>query len=120
MEKGEDSFKLQHTIYLLAGVMEEISKATLKALADITGETRLDTAISATLKDAVEHRLEIVGNGIKNFEKKYGMGFSEFKKKWNEGKIKNKFSYSVEKDYLEWETLVTRKKRLEEASKWLK
>jgi len=98
----------------------ELSKTTLKVLTDITGETRLENAINSTLKDALEHRMEIVEKGIKNFEKKYGMTFGKFRKRWNEGKIKNKFSYGVEKDYVEWETLDTRKKKLEEASVWLK
>ncbi|MEK6888036.1 MAG: hypothetical protein AABX14_03770 [Candidatus Aenigmatarchaeota archaeon] len=99
--------------------MEELSKTTLKVLTDITGETDIGTAINSTLKDALEHRMELVEKGMKNFEKKYGMNFSEFKKKWHEGKIKNKFSYNVEKEYIEWETLDTRKKRLKEASRWL-
>ena len=98
----------------------EISKATLKALTDITGETKLDVAISSTLRDALEHRMEIVERGIKIFEKKYRTDFSGFKKKWHEDKIKNKFSYSTERDYLEWAMLETRKKKLKEASRWLK
>lgn len=98
----------------------ELSKTTLKVLADISGETRLESAINSTLRDALEHRMEIVEKSIKNFEKKYSMTFAEFKKKWKEGKIKNKFSYGIEKDYIEWETLDTRKKKLEEASAWLK
>lgn len=100
--------------------MEELSKSTLRALADITGETRLETAISSTLRDALEHRIEAVEKGMKSFEKKYEMNFSQFKKNWQEGGIKNKFSHSVEKDYIEWETLATRMKRLKEASRWLK
>ena len=92
----------------------------MKVLTDITGETNLGTAINSTLKDALEHRMSLVEKGMKNLGKKYGMNFSEFNKKWHEGKIKNKFSYNVEKDYIEWETLDTRKKRLKEASRWLK
>ena len=95
-----------------------LSKFTLKVLADITGETVVEKAIGSTLRDALEHRTEMVEKGMKNFEKKYGMKFSEFKKRWN--KMKNRFSYSVERDYIEWETLVTRKKKLKEASRWVK
>lgn len=98
----------------------QLSKTTLKALTDITGEKRLDVAVSSTLRDALEHRLEIVKKDMKKFEKKYGMNFSEFKKRWQKGEIRNKFYYSVERDYIEWETLKTRKKRLKEASRWVK
>jgi len=40
-----------------------------------------------------------------------------------EGRLKGgwkPWTYGVEKDYMEWETLDTRKKKLEEASVWLK
>lgn len=71
----------------------ELSKTTLKALTDITGETKLEVAINSTLRDALEHRMEMIEKDMKNFEKKYRATFSEFKKKWREGKIKDKFSY---------------------------
>lgn len=72
-----------------------------------------------TLKDMIEHRLEKIEKEIKVLEKKYRTNFSEFEKNWKSGKIKSKFSYAVEKDYLEWDSLITRKKKLEQASKWL-
>lgn len=97
----------------------EIPKGTIKILSDITGEPRPDVAIRMTLKDMIEHRLEKIEKEIKGLEKKYRTSFSEFEKNWKSGKIKNKFSYPVEKDYLEWDSLITRKKKLEQASKWL-
>lgn len=97
----------------------EIPKGAIKVLSEITGEPRLDVAIRMTLKDVIEHRLEKIEKGIKELEKKYRTNFSEFEKSWKNGKNKNKFSYAVEKDYLEWDSLITRKKKLEQASKWL-
>jgi len=97
----------------------EIPKGTIKILSDITGEPRLDVAIRMTLRDMIEHRLEKIEKELKELEKKYGANFSEFERNWKGGKIKNKFSYIVEKDYLEWDSLITRKKKLEQASKWL-
>lgn len=40
---------------------------------------------------------------IFTFEARYGMDFNDFKKAWEDGKIKNKHSHQVEKDFMEWE-----------------
>lgn len=90
-----------------------------KILADLTGEPRFDVALRLTAKDAVEHRLEAIRKVIGRFEKKYKMNFKQFKKKWEEGKIGNKYSYEVEKDYWEWEAALTRQKSLEKIKEWL-
>ena len=72
-----------------------------------------------TLKDAAKYRLNEINKRIKRFCDKYKTDFSKFEKLWKEGKIKNKFSYDVEKDYLEWDSLATRKDKLERILKWI-
>jgi len=96
---------------------ELVPKSTLKALTEITGEKRVDLAFSMTVKDVIEHRLEKVNEGINKLEGKYRANFSNFKKLWR--KRKDKFSYELEKDYIEWENLTTRKAKLKRAMKWL-
>ena len=96
-----------------------ISKSTLKILSDITGEPRVDVALHITLKDAIEHRLEKINKEIKRFESEYHGSFEEFEKSWKKGKVEDRYSYKIEKDYWDWEALVTRKKKLEEAFKWV-
>lgn len=98
---------------------ESISKSTAKLLKDITGEADLDLAMRATLKDALEHRLEEIERKEKEFREKYGMEFEKFEESWEDGKIKDKYSYDVESDYWEWEGLKTRRKKIEEALKWV-
>ena len=100
-------------------ITKQIPKQTKKILADITGESRLNVAISMTLKDAAKYRLSEINKRIKKFNEKYKIDFDKFEKLWKEGKIKDKFSYNVEKDYLEWDSLVTRKNKLERILKWM-
>ena len=66
-----------------------------------------------TLKDAAKYRLNEINKRIKKFSDKYKIDFDKFEKLWKGGKIKDKFSYNVEKDYIEWDSLVTRKNKLE-------
>ncbi len=87
-----------------------------KVLMDLTGETHLDIAIKETIKDALEHRLEKLNLEIQKYEDKYKMTFEEFDKKFRREKIANQYSYEVESDYLDWEGMIYRRKRLMEIS----
>lgn len=48
---------------------------------------------------------------IRKFEKKYGMEFKDFKTALRKNEINNKYSYDVERDFWEWEGLITLKNR---------
>lgn len=75
---------------------------------EITGEPRIEIAILELLKDAVEHRIEKIEAELRNLESKYHMTFDEFKNKFNNEEIRDSYSYGVETDYLEWESLINR------------
>lgn len=45
------------------------------------------------------------------FESKYGMDFKGFEKAWGEGRIKNRHSHSVERDFMEWEGFDSERKK---------
>lgn len=94
---------------------EAVSKDTAKLLKDVTGKTHLDSAVRATLQDALHHRLEQIKEEIEALETKYDMEFAAFEEAWEEGNIQNKYSYDVEQDYWKWEELVTREQRIEKA-----
>jgi hypothetical protein len=79
-----------------------------KALLDITGEPKLEIAILEILKDAVEHRIEKIESEIKHFEEKYHLPFEKFKEKFDREEVPEPYSYDAERDYLEWEGLVSR------------
>jgi len=58
-----------------------VTAEDVKILKDLTGEDRLDAAVHMTLKDAVEHKLEKIEDGIKAFERKHGAKFNDFRNK---------------------------------------
>ena len=96
-----------------------IPKVALRALTELTGEPRLDVALLITLRDAIEHRLEKIDAAIREYERKYGMSFEKFQDQGENKSIPNQFSYEVESDYLEWDGLMSRKKKLEKIGQWL-
>jgi hypothetical protein len=96
-----------------------IPKATLKALIELTGQSQVDVALLMTLRDAVEHRLEKIESALRDYEQKYGMTFQQFEIQARTGEMPDRFSYEKEKDYFEWDSLVTRKRKLEEIQQWL-
>jgi len=96
-----------------------ISKTVLRALIELTGQPQLDVAIPMALRDAVEHRLQQIEATIQTYEDKYGLSFSEFEARGRDGTLPDRFSYEVEHDYFEWDSLVTRRARLQEIRQWL-
>ncbi len=97
-----------------------ISKNTAKVLKDVTGEPRLEIAMKTALKDSLKYKLEEINSEIKEFREKYEMDFEEFKKAWEKGEIKEKYSYPVESDYWKWEELSTRKQEIKKTLDWFK
>lgn len=96
-----------------------VTKSLEKILIDLTGEPMVEVALHVALKDVISHRLELIESGINKMEERYHVAFHEFKRKWEKGQIEQKYSHDVEKDYWEWEGLVSRKNKIEEMSKWL-
>lgn len=90
----------------------EIDNTLYKALVESFGQEVLKEKINIFLTSAIESQLEKYSRGILTFEKKYGTSFSEFEKKWDEGKIENKHSYEIEGDFMDWEMMEMEKRDL--------
>ncbi|MBM3129846.1 MAG: hypothetical protein FJ009_14635 [Chloroflexi bacterium] len=88
-------------------------KETARLLTELTGEARPDTAMWIVLKDAVEHRLEQITLSERAYQSKYGMPFEEYRRRWETTDAPADYAFESERDYLEWEALITRKARLE-------
>lgn len=101
-------------------MLETLSPQVLKALTDVTGELTLDSAVRIVTRDAVEHRLENIADQIRKFEQKYNMSFPQFDAAFQAGTIPNQHSFAIEQDYLEWEGLICRQRRLQEVREWLR
>ncbi len=90
-----------------------------QALVELTGEPREDVALLLLIREYARHRLAEIEAAIRGYEEKYGMSFEAYKEIWDTEDREEDYSYAAESDYLEWEALVTRRKRLEASFAWL-
>ena len=97
-----------------------ISPQLLKALTDVTGEVQLDSALRRVVQEAIDYRLEHIAARVRTLEQQYGMPFARFDTRFQAGEILHQQSYEVEQDYLEWEGLLCRQRRLQEVREWLR
>ena len=95
-----------------------LPKGTQNILQKLTGQSRSDIALSLVIKEFVHLRVESTKAKIAAYEQKYGMTFPEFEEGWKNGKIKDPYSYSIEQDYMQWETALADLKLLEEILEW--
>ena len=82
----------------------EIPNLVKKILKDREGRTLKEKFTRLMLSD-LENRLRCCTDRLYEFEKNYGLSFRQFKRDWLEDKILDKYSYGVEADYMEWESL---------------
>ncbi|GBC78367.1 hypothetical protein HRbin08_01856 [bacterium HR08] len=88
-------------------------------LEDLIGEDQRELALFLVLRDSVEYRLLRLRSQVRAFEEKYGMSFEEYQAQWASREREEDYQWERERDYLEWEALITRKRRLEEIARWL-
>jgi len=96
--------------------MEEIvlPSSIARILLEITKSNDLRSALLRLIHDYIRLKLDEIACKIKKFEEKYGMTFEEFVDKIKRGEFGNKaFSFEIERDFWEWESLVTLKKYYE-------
>ncbi len=83
----------------------QLSASIKKILESAPGENLERKIFNLVLSD-LERRLHLCAERILEFEKKYGMSFPDFEQAWRRGEIAEKHSHEVERDYMEWESLV--------------
>ena len=96
-----------------------LPKGTAQALRELTGETRPEAALLLVLRDALAYRLEQIKKELQAFEAKYHMTFNEYRQRWESEDRPEDYQWEAERDYLEWEALITRKRRLQDTYSWL-
>lgn len=89
-----------------------ISKPIYRVLSDLTQEPRLEVALPLAVKDLLRLKLKEAKEQKETFEQQYGMDFEAFEQAWEEGRIADRHSYDVERDYWEWEAAVADEKKL--------
>ncbi len=91
-----------------------IPKPLQQLFIELTQEPRFDLALYLAARDLLRLRIEQVRAQKRSFEERYGMSFEDFRQAWESGKLADRHSYEVERDYWEWEAAVTDEARLEE------
>ncbi len=71
----------------------------------LEGETTDQKLVHLIIND-LERRLQTCSQRIVKFEAKYGMRFEDFAQAWQAEQITDRYSHKVERDYMEWESLV--------------
>jgi hypothetical protein len=87
-----------------------VPESIVHILEIVPGETREDKLLNL-LAENIAVRLKECDARIVEFETKYGMSFVEFEQAWKEKLLGAPFSYSLEKDYMEWEGFCLEKKK---------
>ena len=96
-----------------------LPKETGRTLIELTGEPRLEVALTLVIRDYARRKAEVINAAIRRYEDKYKMSFDEYKRRWETIDRKEDYTLEAEEDYLDWEALVTRRSRLEAAFAWL-
>lgn len=96
-----------------------LPKQISQALVELTGEPREDMALVLLMRDYAHHKLAEIDVALQQYEQRYGMAFAAYKRAWDSEDRAEHYAYDVERDYLEWEALVTRRNRLEASFAWL-
>jgi len=96
-----------------------LPKETMKVLTELTGEARTDVALTLMMRDYARQKLAEIDATIRRYEEKYGMPFEAYKQIWETEDREEHYTHQAEWDYLEWESLVTRRERLMESFAWL-
>ena len=89
-----------------------LPKETAQALVDLTGEVRLDAALTLVMRDYARQKMAELDSGMRQFENKYGMSFEAYRHIWETEDNSEHYSYESEEDFLGWEGLVARHARL--------
>ena len=96
-----------------------LPKETTRALTELTGEARTDVALTLMMRDYARQKLAKIDAALHRYEEKYSMPFEAYKRIWETEDREEHYTHQAEWDYLEWESLVTRRKRLMESFAWL-
>ena len=91
-----------------------LPKETTRVLTELTGEARTDVALMLMMRDYARQKLTEIDAALRRYEDKYSMPFEAYKQIWETEDREEHYAYQTEWDYLEWESLVTRRKRLME------
>ena len=81
-----------------------ISNSLKKMLIYVEGKS-IQEKLTRLLMNDLGNRLHTCTERLYEFEKKYQLVFNQSKEAWETDASPKKYSYEIEKDYMEWESL---------------
>ena len=90
----------------------EVSARTQRILQRLQPAADLASSIEAVTLDALRMRLRNVADRIGAFEASYGQPFEQFAADWDAGRVPDRFSRHVERDFMDWEALTMERQEL--------
>ena len=78
---------------------------SMKEILQFAEGKTIQEKLARLLLSDLENRLRSCTERLYEFEKKYSLAFKQFKEAWEKDKVPEKFSYEIERDYMEWESL---------------
>ena len=78
---------------------------SMKEILQFAEGKTIQEKLARLLLSDLENRLRSCTDRLYEFEKKYSLAFKEFKEAWEKNKVPEKYSYEIERDYMEWESL---------------
>lgn len=77
-----------------------LPKETAQALVDLTGEVRVDAALTMVIRDYARQKMVELEAGLHQFESKYGMNFDAYRRLWESEDRPEHYTFEAEDDYL--------------------
>lgn len=87
-----------------------VSEKLFDKLSIVSGR-EFDEKLYSLLETNALMKLKECENRIFEFEADYGMDFESFRNAWEQGKLADRYSHKVERNFMEWEGFETERKK---------
>lgn len=77
-----------------------LPKETAQALVDLTGEARVDAALTMVIRDYARQKMVELEAELRQFENRYGMTFDAYRHLWEGEDQPDHYTFEAEDDYL--------------------
>jgi hypothetical protein len=75
-----------------------LPKETTQALFDLTGEVRIEAALTLIIREYARQKLAELEAGLRQYEAKYGKSFDEYRKTWETEDRPEDYRFEAEDD----------------------
>ncbi len=90
----------------------QLSERAQRILRKLQPAADLAGSIEAVTLDALRMRLRNVVDQLGALEARHGRTFEQFAADWTAGRVADRFSHRIERDFMEWEALTMERQEL--------